>query len=220
MDQPIAHGLSEAAEFADTLIHSRRNVSPRHLVEPGPSPAQLQRILNAAAAAPDHRQLLPWRFVIVPLAQRERLAQVFGQALAERDPDATPKQIEEARDKAYRAPLLILATARLTDPLKPAPVIPCEPVPGEPAPKDAEVTDMERLVSLGCAIQNIILSAHAAGFGTGLTSGQALRSSALRALFNLDENEHAVCCINIGTAARRKPAKARPETTAFVATLM
>lgn len=216
MEQP---NLEEWAEFADALIHSRRNISPRHLVAPGPSPAQLRRILNAAAAAPDHRQLLPWRFVVVPVAQRERLARVFGQALADRDPAATPQQIDEARDKAYRAPLLILAIARLADPMKPMPVVPCEPVPDGPPPKAAEVTDLERLVSLGCAIQNMLLSAHAAGFGTGLTSGQAMTSAPLRALFALDEHEHAVCCINIGTVARRKPPRTRPEIAAFVSEL-
>ena len=41
-------------------------------------------MLEAAAAAPDHRQLLPWRFVLVPDGQRAALGAVFAQALAER----------------------------------------------------------------------------------------------------------------------------------------
>lgn len=212
MDQPSAQDLFE---FAATLIHSRRNISPRHLAEPGPSPAQLQSILGAAAAAPDHRQLLPWRFVIVPAAQRSRLAQAFGQALAERDPSATPTQIEEAREKAYRAPFLMLAIARLTDPTAP-------PNPNEdpsPGSHESEVTDAERMAAFGCAIQNVVLSAHAAGFGTGLTSGQALRSAPLRALFGLREHEHAVCCINIGTATKTPHGRPRPNVADYVSEL-
>ena len=195
MDSPSGNDL---LEFALALMHTRQNVSPRRLVEPGPSPQQLQDILGTAAAAPDHGQLVPWRFVIVPMDQRERLAEVFGLALIDRDPNATPEQIENARGKAYRAPFLMLAIARLTD--NEASVSATLGRGAQhPESTDSDVNDAERLVSVGCAIQNILLSAHAAGFGTGLTSGQALASPRLRELFGLRKNEQPVCCINIGT---------------------
>ena len=209
MDLPAGLDFSE---FANALIHSRQHVAPRRLVDPGPSGPQIQTILGAAAAAPDHGQLLPWRFVLVPVAKRELLAQVFGQALQDRDPCATPEQIDNARDKAHRAPFLMLAIARLV---------------GSTPQQDAQrleagelaVSDAERLVSLGCAIQNVLLAAHAMGFGSGLTSGQALASPRLRALFGLHDHEQAVCCINIGTVARAKPARLRPAVAAFVSSL-
>ena len=208
----------EFSEFANALIHSRQNVSPRRLGEPGPSPQALQDILGTAAAAPDHGQLVPWRFVIVPTVQRGRLAEVFGLALVDRDPNATAAQIENAREKAHRAPFLMLAIARLINQ-----EIPKSNVPGRgalhPESSEAEVSDAERLVSFGCAIQNILLSAHAAGFGTGLTSGQAMTSPRLRALFDLRENERAVCCINIGTVTKHKPARVRPDLASFVSSL-
>lgn len=208
----------ELAEFANTLIHSRHNVLPRRLDAPGPSAQQLQEILGAAAAAPDHRRLLPWRFVIVPTAARARLAEVFGQALMDRDPAATPVQVENAREKAHRAPFLMLAIARLADP-----AVPDADAPGlgaqHPDSADGAVSDAERLVSLGCAIQNMLLSAHAAGFGTGLTSGQAMHSPRLRALFGLSVNEHAVCCINIGTVSKHKAPQPRPSVSDYVTEL-
>lgn len=215
MDLPSGHELSE---FADALIHSRQNVSPRRLDEPGPSPQQLQDILGTAAAAPDHGQLVPWRFVIVSKTLRERLADVFGLALVDRDPNATPEQIENAREKAHRAPFLMLAIARLAD---------REAQAGSakgrgaqhPESTEAEVSDVERLVSFGCAIQNILLSAHAAGFGTGLTSGQAMTSPRLHALFGLRENEQAVCCINIGTMTKHRPVRLRPVVSDYVSEL-
>lgn len=208
----------ELSEFANALIHSRQNVSPRRLDEPGPSPQQLQDILGAAAAAPDHGQLMPWRFVIVPKARREHLAEVFGLALVDRDPSATSEQIENAREKAHRAPFLMLAIARLTDRDS---LVGTAPGRGAQHPEstEAEVNDAERLVSFGCAIQNIVLSAHAAGFGTGLTSGQALASPRLRALFGLRENEQAVCCINIGTVTKHKPVRLRPVVADYVSEL-
>lgn len=208
----------ELAEFANALMHSRHNVSPRRLNEPGPSAQQLQDILGAAAAAPDHGRLRPWRFVIVPRHQRERLAEVFGLALLDRDPAATPVQIENAREKAHRSPFLMLAVARLSG---------SEARPGSasgrgvqhPESSAAEVGDAERLVSFGCAIQNILLCAHAAGFGTGLTSGQAMGSARLRTLFGLSENEQAVCCINIGSVTKHKPAQLRPQVADYVSEL-
>jgi len=215
MNFPCGNDLSE---FAVALIHSRQNVSPRRLDEPGPSPQQLQDILGTAAAAPDHGQLVPWRFVIVPGNRRDHLAEVFGLALVNRDPSATPEQIENAREKAHRAPFLMLAIARLADT---AAQVGATPGRGarHPESTDTEVSDAERLVSFGCAIQNIVLSAHAAGFGTGLTSGQALASPFLRALFGLRENEQAVCCINIGTVSRHKPPRVRPDAASFVTSL-
>ena len=208
----------ELSEFANALIHSRQNVSPRRLVDPGPSAAQLQTILTAASAAPDHGQLQPWRFVIVPAPQRQRLAEVFGQALVDRDPAATPAQIENAREKAHRAPFLMLAIARLSDPAT-VPAAVAARGTGHPASEEAVVGDAERLVSFGCAIQNILLSAHAAGFGTGLTSGQAMASPHLRALFGLLENEQAVCCINIGTVTQHKTRRIRPDLACYVSSL-
>ncbi|MDO8251556.1 MAG: nitroreductase family protein [Rhodoferax sp.] len=220
MDIPTGKELSE---FANALIHSRQNVSPRRLVEPGPTPQQLQDILGTAAAAPDHGQLLPWRFVIVPAARRERLAEVFGLALMERDPNATPAQIENAREKAHRAPFLMLAIARLTERDAPKDSTPTDSAPARgaqhPEASEAEVSDAERLVSFGCAIQNIVLSAHAAGFGTGLTSGQAMASPHLRTLFGLQANEQAVCCINIGTVSKHKPPRLRPVLADYVSEL-
>jgi len=209
---------TDLPEFTKVLIHSRRNVSPRRLIEPGPSASQLQDILGAAAAAPDHGQLLPWRFVIVPAARRALLGEAFALALQDRDPNASAAQVDTAREKAHRAPFLMLVVARLSQ----------QPVPPQAAPgrgarqaqaTQAEVNDAERLVTVGCAIQNVLLSAHAAGFGTGLTSGQALGSARLRALFELRENEQAVCCINIGSVAKHKPSPLRPQLTDYVSEL-
>ncbi|MDO8449722.1 MAG: nitroreductase family protein [Rhodoferax sp.] len=221
MDLPTGHELSE---FANALIHSRQNVLPRRLDEPGPSPQQLQEILGAAAAAPDHGRLMPWRFVIVPTARRERLAEVFGQALVDRDPNASLAQIDNAREKAHRAPFLMLAIVRLAGGEVRASKAPERDAHHPEATEateatEAEVSDAERFVSFGCAIQNIVLSAHAAGFGTGLTSGQAMASPRLRALFGLGENEQAVCCINIGTVTRHKPVRLRPAVSDYVSEL-
>ncbi|MEQ1536684.1 MAG: nitroreductase [Burkholderiaceae bacterium] len=187
-------------ELAADLISSRQNISPKRLVEPGPNSEQTEQMFNAAAAAPDHGLLTPWRFVLIPEHRRVDLAEVFALALIDRDPSATLEQIEDARAKAYRAPFLALAVAKLGS---------CEP----------NIPKLERMVSLGAAIQNILLSAHSHGFGSGLTSGQAMQSARMRKLFELAEGDEAVCFVNVGTVSKRKTSRLRPSSVTFVSIL-
>lgn len=189
----IADGFDRGAfAMAQILITSRQNVSPKRLIAPGPSAEQLDDLLALAAAAPDHGLLQPWRFIVVPVAQRHRLAEVFALALIDRDPGATLEQIEAAREKAHRAPLLLVAIACL----------------GEREPNSPT---LERMVSMGAAIQNLLLGAHALGYGAGLTSGQAMSSPRLHSLCGMGAAEVPVCCVNIGTVAKRKAfARVRP----------
>lgn len=208
---PALSAADDPAAWALTLIQTRQTVLPRRLVEPGPDEAQRRLLFEAAAAAPDHEQRLPWRFILVPRAQRERLADAFAQALRERDANALPAQVDAAREKAHRAPFVMLAVARLTDADAGGTDEASQPQVRVPAP--------ERWVSLGCAIQNMLLLAHAMGFGAALTSGQAIASPALRELFALAPGEQPVCFVNVGSVSQRKPMRPRPDPTRFVSSL-
>lgn len=188
-------------QMAWSLITSRSTTLPKRLVAPGPSDEQLARLFEMAAAAPDHRQLVPWRFVVVPVLERHRLADLFARALLDRDPGASPQQIEAAMEKARRAPLLAIVVARL-------------------GPDASDVPALERMVSLGAAVQNVLLGAHAMGFGAGLTSGKAMASERMVELLGLGAGEVAVCCINLGTVSQAKArTRSRPVPADFVTVL-
>ena len=189
-----------AGEWAEALIHGRRTVLPKRLAEPGPDAQQLQRILGAAAAAPDHHDLVPWRFVLVPQSARAALGEAFAGALRERDAQSTAEQQEEARAKAFRSPVLLLAIVRTRG-------------------GDDEISAAERLVSAGCALQNMLLMATAFGYGSSLTSGKALQSPALHSLFELTPEEQALCFVSIGTIAGPKRARVRPALERYVSEL-
>ena len=189
-----------SGQWAAALIGHRQTVLPKRLVEPGPDASQLDLIFRAAAAAPDHGELLPWRFIVIPAAARARLAQVFAASLLERDPLASAEQCAQAREKAFRAPTLMLAVVDI-------------------GPATSEIPGCERLLSAGCAIQNMLLLATALGFASALTSGKALRSAALEQLFSLRTGEQAVCFLSLGTATRRKPARLRPEPGRYISFL-
>lgn len=188
------------ASLALTLITSRQSILPRRLTDPGPTQAQINDMFIAAAAAPDHGEIHPWRFVVVSPSRRADLGEAFAQALLQRDANATSEQVAQAREKAFRAPFVALVVARL-------------------GPSDPDIDALERMVSVGAAVQNFLLMAHSLGFGAGLTSGQAMQSQALHQLLTLQEGERAVCCINVGTATKRKPARVRPAVSSFVSSL-
>ncbi len=193
-------GEAEHSELIAALMQSRQTILPKRLLEPGPDAAQLAQILGAAASAPDHGQLLPWRFVLVPHAVRPLLAQEFATALLERDAQALPAQVEQAREKAFRSPCLMLVVA-------------------DAGRGDPEVDLAERLLSAGCAVQNILLMATALGFASALTSGKALKADGLRRLFSLKDADHALCFVSLGTALGSRPGRIRPLAHDFVSHL-
>lgn len=192
----------EVLEAALALIHSRQHISPKRLGDPGPDTEQIDNILSAAGAAPDHGLLTPWRLIIIPPERRHLLADAFAEALAERDDEATEAQKKDARDKAFRGPFLVLVVARL------------DPALGPTHPQ-------ERLISAGCAIQNMLLAAHAMGFGAGLSSGRALYSRRIRLLFGLAAEEQPLCFVTVGTVLRHKATRTgpRPKMSDYTSTL-
>ena len=191
---------AEVLDAALTLIHTRQYISPKWLGDPGPDPEQVEQILNAAGSAPDHRQLNPWRLIIIPSERRHLLGKTFVEALAERDTGATEVQLQEARSKAFRGPFLLLVVARL-------------------GPELGSTHPQERIISAGCAIQNMLLVAHALGFGAGLSSGRGLYSERMRALFSLTEHEQPLCFMTVGTAQKRRAARLRPLMADYTSTL-
>jgi nitroreductase len=190
----------EVLDAALTLIHTRQHVSPKRLGDPGPDPGQIETILSAAGAAPDHGQLTPWRLVVIPPERRHLLGTAFAEALTERDGEATEVQKQEARAKASRGPFLVIVIVRL------------DPELGATHPQ-------ERIISAGCAIQNMLLTAHSMGFGAGLSSGRALYTQRMRLLFRLGAHEQPLCFLTVGTVQRCKSPRPRPASSNYTSTL-
>lgn len=183
-----------------TALAARRNHTLRRLVAPGPDAAQLDRIVAAGAHAPDHGLLRPWRFVLIPGEKRADLGEVFAQALLQRDPACGDEALATARDKAQRSPCLLVAVLRDD--------------PGQRA-----IPRHEKLVSLGCAIQNMLVASQSLGFDSGLASGAAMDAAGMRALLRLQECEQAICFIGFGTSSKPKPPRPRPDPADYLSIL-
>ena len=181
-------------------IHERTNILPKRLTTPAPTEEQLIRLVSAACAAPDHRQIQPWRLINISMESRHLLADVFETDLRRRDSNASEDECLQARSKAFRSPLLIVAICRLID-------------------EHSEIHLFERLTSLGCAVQNILLTATSMGYGASLTTGKAIHSPELHALCKLSRHEVAVCFLSIGTIDSRPKSKVRPTHSDVLSTI-
>jgi nitroreductase len=169
------------------LIKARRTTHPRHLLEPGPDEGQFAEIIGAAGYAPDHGCRGPWRFVRFPRSARRALGEAFDLSLLARNAAAPDIDRARARQKAFNAPTLVAAVLKLS------------------GGSDTAVTDLDRTISLGCAIQNMLLLATAQGFGSAITSGRAVQAKPLRSLLRLEGHESVACFLSFGTAAEPEP---------------
>jgi len=133
------------------------------------------------------------------------LGAAFAEALLERDPQATAEQVAQAAEKAQHAPWLLLALLRLGADAAGA--------------AGAEIPEHERLLATGAALQNMLLQASALGFGSCLTSGQALQSLPLRRLFGLAADERALCFVNFGHVAQPRALHQRPAIDSYFSRL-
>lgn len=167
------------------------------LTEPAPSDADFEQMLKAAVRAPDHGRLRPWRFISIRGAGREALGDLFAAATALSNPQATPEALGREKDKALRAPLVVLVIAKLaTQP-------------------NVKVPEIEQMLSAGAAAQNILLAAHALGFAAAWKTGAAAYDAHVKAGLGLASNEHIVGILYLGTRADSMGAKAGPDPAPF-----
>jgi nitroreductase len=174
-------------------ITDRRSVSPRRLVEPGPDTEQIDAMIEAACSAPDHRRLHPWRFVLIRNEERSQLEDLFESAARETHGILSDVQCERAREKARNGACLIAVVARISDNVN-------------------DVPPHEQWVSVGAAVQNILLAAKSLGFGSMIVSGGKVATQALRTGLGISDGEHLLGFIAVGTADKKAPELTRPAT--------
>ncbi|MEO6972949.1 MAG: nitroreductase, partial [Rhodoferax sp.] len=163
----------------ETLL-SRYSLGIKHLVEPGPDDTQLQALVEVALRAPDHGELMPFRFVVVRGDARQRMADLFGQYARTCGKDEASVAIERARALQAPVTLAVLACIDLGHPLVPA---------------------HEQWMCVGGAVCNLLNAAHALGFAGKMLSGGKARAPAIAQAF-CDPGETLVGWVALGTPQR------------------
>lgn len=183
-----------------TLDHllSRRSVSANALTEPGPDADQLDQILTAAARVPDHKKLVPWRFIVFEGAAREAFGQVIAQACRAEEVEPSAFRLELEAKRFVRAPVVVAVISRVVE----TPAVP----------------EWEQVLSAGAVCQNLIVAATALGFGAQWITEWYAFSQGVREALHLAENERVAGFIYIGTAKQKPEERERPALADIVTT--
>jgi nitroreductase len=159
---------------------SRYSLGIKYLTDPGPDDAALRRMVEAALHAPDHEQLVPFRFKVVRGGARERLAELFAQSA--RDAGKPEPSVQVDRARALGAPVTVALVARID---LGHPVVPAH----------------EQWCAVGGALANFMNAVHALGFAGKMLSGNKVRHPAVQAAF-CDPGETLVGWVALGTPVR------------------
>lgn len=163
-------------------IQSR--TSPLKLAAPAPSAAQLEQIVRAGTRAPDHGRLRPWRFTVFEGEAREKLGNAMADCLRSRVPNSPQEHLDAERGKAMRAPVVIVVGAKISK---------------------GKIPEIEQVGAVAAAAQNMLLAAHALGYGAMWKTGAAAYDPNVKALCGLAPEDHIVAIVYLGTVASPGP---------------
>jgi nitroreductase len=176
-------------------MHTRESAAK--LQEPAPDAAALEAMLQAAVRAPDHGRLRPWRFIAIRGEALQRFGDVLADTLKARMPDATPDMLARERAKALRAPLIVAVAARIQ--------------------QGGKIPQIEQILSCGAAAQNIMLAAHAMGYGAMWKTGDPAYDPRVKKALGLEETDAVVAFIYLGTnTGAPRPTGVRPAPQDFL----
>lgn len=170
--------MTTAPAMLDFLL-SRRSATSLGL--PGPTREELDQILRAAGAVPDHGLLRPFRFVIVEGEGRARFGDALAKTAAERQPAMPAALLEKVKAKAFRSPTIVVLIA---------------------SPKPGKIDTWEQNATAACAGYALTLAAHALGVGAVWKSVPFTKGMALTETLGLESTEEMLGWIHLGKPSR------------------
>ena len=179
-------------------IETRRSVGQ---VKQDPVPREIvEKILESAVHAPNHRLTEPWRFHVFTgkgrgeLARaRAEVARILAEAEGEEEEFAAGR-ISRERKKVFRAPVVIVVISK--------------------GGRD-EVETLENYAACAAAVENMQLTAHSLGLGTIWRTGPVAYHPYMREFFGLENGDKIVAHLYLGypdvteRSRRREPASTR-----------
>jgi nitroreductase len=160
----------------------KNRVSCPKLTSPGPKQDELEQMLACGLRAPDHARLKPWRFHVLQGVALNKLGEVFEQAASAGGEISEDKRVK-CRNMPLRAPLMIVAV--------------CEPT------MNPKVPEVDQLLAVGAAVQNIQLAANSLGYGSIWRTGEMATSKVVKNAFNLSLEGKIVGFLYVGTPEKQ-----------------
>ncbi|BFI96878.1 MAG: nitroreductase [Rhodanobacter sp.] len=173
-----------------SLLLERHSVPSRQLAAPAPDEATLRELLAAAIRVPDHGKLAPFRLIRLEGEAKLRFGEQLAELAIRKQPELSEAKREKEQLRYTFAPLVIVVVARID--------------------AGSSVPEIEQRLSAGCVAYNILLGAHALGFGAQWLTGWAAYDPDVAALLRLSTNEHVVGFVHLGTPQLDVPDRERP----------
>jgi nitroreductase len=163
----------------DAMELLRTRFSALKLGDPAPSAQTVEAMLESAARAPDHGRLQPWRLILIEGDARLDFGKILAEALSRRNSLANEQALAREREKALRAPLIIVVATR------------CD--------RSAKIPIIEQTLSAGCAAHSIMLAAFAQGLGAMWRTGEPAYDNAVKSALGIEPDDLIVGFIYVGT---------------------
>jgi nitroreductase len=186
----------------DAIDAIQRRTSVRRYRPDPVSRETIERLLDCAVRAPNHKLTEPWRFAVLTGAAKARLAEIrAGHRLRKaEDPGSEEARVraDKARRETLESPAVIVLMARTSD---------------------DDITREEDYAAVMMATANLMTAAQSLGLGTYLKTGGVMREPGLAQLVGLPEKYRIVGILSLGypveaeSPRRRRPAS---ELTAWL----
>ncbi|HEY1934712.1 MAG TPA: nitroreductase [Acetobacteraceae bacterium] len=145
---------------------------------PGPDQRALETIFASAVRAPDHGRLRPWRFVVIPEDKRAQFGEVMADCMQRNEPEASAEMLQRERDKAMRAPVIVVVAAHIQ--------------------KTHKIPVVEQMAAAVAAAQNVMLTANALGYGAMWKTGAPAYDATVKQALGLAPDDDVVGFMYLG----------------------
>ena len=189
---------SQACDDTLKLLLTRRSTTADLMSGPGPSEAELRNIILAASRVPDHRRVVPFRFVVIKDEQRKQLGIALGAIFKENNPEAEQRAIDYEASRFLRAPIVLTVVAALDE--------------GHKTPI------WEQTLTVGAVCQNALIACNASGFAAQWLTEWYTFDGAFKEKLGVSEDEKIAAFIYIGSATQNPKERLRPDIDSLIST--
>jgi nitroreductase len=177
-------------------LKTRRSVGIGFLKDPGPTPAELDEILQIGTRVPDHGKFVPWRLIVIEGDARIAAGEMLAKIQKQRRPELDESSLDVERKQFLPAPVTIGVLL--------------SPKPNPKAP------EMEQLLSAGNVCFNLSHAAFALGFAASWTNRWYGFDTEAQQLLGARGGERFVGFVHIGTPTTVVEDRDRPDLSKVV----
>lgn len=170
--------MENLSEIINNIIAGRKSTYTPQF-EPGAKidDEVIWQILENANLAPTHKKTEPWRFTVFSGEGLQKLADLQVDLVKKHRPDTPEAKIKKLAEKPLKASHIITITMKRH--------------------KD-KVPEIEEILAVGCALENMYLSANAYGLACYFSTGGVTYIEEAKSFFELEQGDKLIGFFYVG----------------------